>query len=277
MMMSASDFSSSPHSPLHKTVGMPLPFGVTLATCLSIQDREYPSKAFGVHTVQQCRLFSERLERDLGVIVYGGSRMLSQVEKEASFALGKGIASYYDVTLQHRGFVVTGGGGGHMQCVAEGAKSVGGTAIGVQHRGITKEAGYAQSYSEHYFVDTFAERLWGPLGFEELTARTAAVPGGIGTDMEILNKGLELHLNLTLKPAYQRIVLLDIDHYYTAEGGLMPHIDYIVEAGRIDASFKQLFAVCTTPEEALEALFEPGQSMTTGTHIHRPNPFEMLT
>jgi predicted Rossmann-fold nucleotide-binding protein len=274
--VSPSDFSSSPHSPLHKTPGCPLPLGVTLATCLSIQDREYPSQVFGRQAFQQCRMFDERLDRDLGVVVYGGSRILSQAERDASFALGQGIASYYDTQRQQRGFVVTGGGGGHMQWVAEGAKHVGGTAIGIQHRGISKESGFHQSYSEHYFVDTFAERLWGPLGFEELTARTAAVPGGVGTDMELLNKGLELHLNLTLKPAYQRMVLLDIDNFYTHEGGLIPHIAYIIRSGRIDPSFMDLFVVCQTPEEAVQALFAPGQSLTLGTHTQRPNPFEYI-
>ncbi len=106
--------------------------------------------------------------------------------------------------------VVTGGGDGSMRAAAQGALSRGGHTIGMAMDFIG-ETGSPDVHREFYKFSNFNDRL---KGFDERSALTAAVPGGIGTLMEITKKLTELSTHKTDQPAQKQIVLFDKNNIY---------------------------------------------------------------
>ncbi len=107
--------------------------------------------------------------------------------------------------------VGTGGGGGSMKAVAEGAVSRGGHTLGFAMPFIG-ESPSPEVHREMYMYDNFSDRL--DNGFERRTAMTAAVPGGIGTLMELTKKMTELHTDKSPYTCQKQIVLFDKNGIY---------------------------------------------------------------
>lgn len=107
--------------------------------------------------------------------------------------------------------VVTGGGGGSMRAAAEGAVSRGGHTIGMAMSFVGEQPS-TDVHREMYHFSNFSDRL--DKGFERRSALTAAVPGGIGTLMEITKKVTELSTDKTVLPAQKQVVLFDRNNIF---------------------------------------------------------------
>ncbi len=159
-------------------------------------------------------------------------------------------------------FVVTGGGGGLMADIARGAY---GHSIGVEMTGFANQVPVDNPYREIRWTNSWAERA---NAYEASAMRTVALPGGLGTETEILQKAIALWTDSTTLPAYKRIVLLDRNGFFTAPGGLMSHMAYVVRQRGWPPAFLDMFKIAKTPEEAAAYLFEPGVPTTPGQRLN---------
>jgi len=152
--------------------------------------------------------------------------------------------------LARSGFnVATGGGNGSMRAVAEGACAMGGHTIGMS-MDLPNEKPSTDVHRECYHFDTFSDRL--DKGFEERTAMTAAVPGGIGTLMELTKKATELETGKCVKPSQNQIVLFD-------KGGIFQEwknflANSLVSRGLMSRHTLDLFKVVNNIDEGVRLL-----------------------
>jgi uncharacterized protein (TIGR00730 family) len=214
-----------------------------------------PLQSQPVFSARRSRTSTKALPRENGVLVYSSYRgnpgePLYELAKEVGRQIGSAFKN------NQRLFVVTGGGGGLMGATAEGAIEVGSSAVGV---GIPfgDEPLPKHLYTEYTEHPNFPLRLYGKGGFEHRAAYTVALPGGIGTEHEFKTKGVELHYNHTMDSSQKQIVLLDHDNFFTAPGGQLEHIRYLIQKNMTDPAYLNIFKVVKTPEEVVKALLDP--------------------
>ena len=183
--------------------------------------------------------------REKTVAVYGGN----------SIPVGTPLFKFCEKvgkSLGESGFgVLTGGGGGAMQAVAQGANTAGAHTIGMAMPFIGEKPFQGNKEIEEY--DTFSARI--DDGYERRAALTAAVPGGMGTYQEITKKAVELYLDKTLYPSQKQIVLFEYKDFWKK------FIDYLKEGpiafGLMNPKFLDLFKVVNSIPEGVELLQAP--------------------
>ena len=140
--------------------------------------------------------------------------------------------------------VFGGGSRGLMGAAARGTSKGGGRAIGVMPRFLTAREPLFGQGMEVIYTQTMSERK---ATMERLAEGFVIAPGGIGTFDEFFE-------SLTLKKLGQLhgpIILYNVDGFWD---GLLAFMKQAVEGEFIEPSVMELFAVCSTPHEVLEAL-----------------------
>lgn len=90
-----------------------------------------------------------------------------------------------------------------------------------------------------------------------------ALPGGPGTLHEVMTKANELYYNHTIAPSQKQILLLDHQNFFSAPGGLLDHIGYLIQQGLTDPNFLGIFKRVQTPEEIGPCLLDKQVPWTT--------------
>ena len=174
------------------------------------------------------------------VTVYcGSSNTVDANYLELARDLGREIAG--------RGWRLVYGGGnvGLMGQTALAAHQAGGQVLGVMPSFLKSVEGILEDV-EHQIVETMHERK--QILFDEADA-FVVLPGGIGTLEEAVETLSWAKLSLHRKP----MAFLARNSYWRPFFHL---IDHIIEDGFAPASFRDLIAETSTPEQALEALEE---------------------
>jgi uncharacterized protein (TIGR00730 family) len=202
--------------------------------------------------------------RENGVVVYSGYSPLPddptcELAKRLGRALGKTFKNGQPL------HVVTGGGEktSNMGATAEGAMEVGSKALGVA----IPFPGWIPPEKDHtrfVMYPTFPMRVYGPVGFEQTSAYTVALPGGIGTAWELLAKAQDLWFDHTPLPCQKQIVLVDHNGFYSGPNGLMPYLQGLVDRGMMKKEIMGLFTLVKTPEEVPAKLMDESVKWTTG-------------
>ena len=173
------------------------------------------------------------------ICIYGASaNNIDPIYCEAAEQLGRLIAE--------KGHTLVFGGGcnGLMGACARGVSSRSGEIIGIAPR-FFDEPGVLYSHCTRFvFTETMRERKE---AMENMSDAFIVLPGGIGTFEEFFE-------TLTLKQLGRHskaIVLLNTLNYYDS---LLRTLEDAVEGGFLGSSCLSLFALCSTPEEALQAV-----------------------
>lgn len=195
--------------------------------------------------------------RENGVLVYSG---YSPIPGDPGCDLARRLGKALGQTMKEGKplHVVTGGGERtcNMGATAQGAIEAGSRALGiaVPFEGWTPPA---NDYTQFLMQPSFPTRLYGRGGFEQTSAYTVALPGGVGTAFELLAKAQDLHLSHTPFPAQKQIVLVDFNEFYSGPGGLMPYLQGLVDRKMVKPDFLSLFTLVKTPEEVPAKLMDP--------------------
>jgi uncharacterized protein (TIGR00730 family) len=174
------------------------------------------------------------------VTVYcGSSNSVDPSYLDLARRLGKAIAA--------RGWRLVYGGGnvGLMGQCAASCHEGGGKVLGIMPRFLQSLEGYLESV-EHRFVDTMHERK--QILFDEADA-FVVLPGGIGTLEEAIETLSWAKLSLHRKP----MSFLSENGYWAPFFDL---IDHVIEDNFAPASFRDLIAESTSPEESLDDLIK---------------------
>ena len=140
--------------------------------------------------------------------------------------------------------VFGGGSKGLMGAAARGTTKGGGKATGVMPRFLTVREPLFGQGMEVIYTETMSERK---ATMERLAEGFIIAPGGIGTFDEFFE-------GLTLKKLGQLtgpIILYNIDGFWDE---LLAFMNGVVEGKFVEPSVMELFSVCSTPTEVLEAL-----------------------
>ncbi len=156
-----------------------------------------------------------------------------------------GLAQRLGKAIAKRGWRLVYGGGnvGLMGQTATSCHAAGGKVLGIMPRFLQNIEGHLETV-EHRFVDTMHERK--QILFDEADA-FIVLPGGIGTLEEAIETLSWAKLSLHRKP----MAFLSENGYWAPFFDL---IDHVIEDGFAPASFRDLLAEVSTPEDALAAL-----------------------
>lgn len=173
----------------------------------------------------------------MNICVYGASSNdLAQAFYDDAYALGKAIA---------RGgheLVFGGGAGGLMGACARGAKEHGGAITGVAPRFFDEPGILYKDCTEFIFTETMRERKQ---IMEERADAFVTLPGGIGTFEEFFEVLTLKQLGRHFKPM---VMLNTLGYYNSMEAMLQKAADQ----GFMSQSCMGIFALCSTPQEAVE-------------------------
>lgn len=197
--------------------------------------------------------------RERGVIIYGGSRAKpSDPEYTLAYQLGQTLAKdgYY---------VVSGGGKGVMEAVAQGSRDVGGHAMG---------AGFSQfkesnTQLHREFVlhqSAISDRIYGAGGYEQRGAYTVVFPGKIGTEIELKQKLIELYTLATPYPSQRQLILVDVNQHFSQ--GFVKSLEDDITKGEAYPGLRPLITLASSVPEIVRAIKNPAIRWTPG--LSRP-------
>ena len=173
------------------------------------------------------------------ICVYGASgNNLDPAYFDAAFRLGQLLAQGGHT------LVFGGGAGGLMGACARGAAACGGTIIGIAPRFFDEPGILFPDCTRFLFTETMAERKSAMAAESDAFI---ALPGGIGTFEEFFETLTLKQLGRHEKP----MALLNTLNYYAPLRALL---EQAAEGGFLSRGCFALFALCATPEEALEAV-----------------------
>ena len=170
------------------------------------------------------------------ICVYGASgEKLRQEYFDAAYALG--------ALMAEGGHTLVYGGGqtGLMGAVGRGAHDKGGEIIGVAPKFFDEPGVLSPDCTELIFTETMRERK---LIMEDMADAFIILPGGIGTFEEFFETLTLKQLGRHAKP----MALLNTLGYYNK---LCAAMDSAAEGGFVAQSCLELYALCTSPEDAL--------------------------
>ena len=182
------------------------------------------------------------------IVVYGASSAhIDPAYKEAARQLGERIARS-GMTL------ITGGGrSGLMAASIEGAISAGGKAVGILPQFMVERQWGHPSLSEVIVTPDMHTRK---RTMASMTRAAIALPGGCGTLEELLEIITWRQLGLF----GGNVVIANINGYYAP---LLQMLEQTIAEGFMHTDHRQLWAVATTPAEAVEMALRP----ITATHF----------
>lgn len=179
---------------------------------------------------------------DNNICIYGASSNdIDPVFKDDAFRVGQLIAR------AGRGLVCGGGRAGLMQAAIEGALAEGGKAIGVLPQFMIEKNWQHPQLTELVIAQTMHERK---KTMSQLSSAAIAFPGGCGTFEELLELITWRQLNLW----HGNIVILNTLNYYD---NLIAQLQTSMRMGFMRTDHAGLFAVASTPEQAVEMAFKP--------------------
>ena len=171
------------------------------------------------------------------ICVYGASgNQLDQAYFDAAFRLGQLLAAGGHT------LIFGGGAKGLMGACARGAAEKGGEILGVAPRFFDEPGILFPRCSRFLFTETMAERK---SAMAEESEAFIALPGGIGTFEEFFETLTLKQLGRHGKP----IALVNTLGYFTPLSALL---ERAVADGFLAKGCLELFALCPTPEEALD-------------------------
>lgn len=174
----------------------------------------------------------------MNICVYGasGTRLAAEYF-DAARELGRELA--------RRGHTLVFGGGarGLMGACAEGAAEYDGKIIGVAPRFFDEPGILLKSCTDFIYTDTMRERK---AVMDERSDAIITMPGGIGTYEEFFEMLTAKQLGLHSKP----MVLLNTLSCYAP---LIEMLEKCAEDGFMSRKCMELFSVCPTPSEAVDA------------------------
>lgn len=174
------------------------------------------------------------------ICVYGASGdELRQEYFDAAYALGALLAK------QDIGLVYGGGQSGLMGAVSRGAHDNGGEIIGVAPKFFDEPGVLYPDCTEFIFTETMRERKQ---IMEDISDAFIVLPGGIGTFEEFFETLTLKQLGRHAKP----MAMLNTLNYYDA---LYNALTVAADGGFMSRNCLRLFALCDTPEDALEHIF----------------------
>ena len=142
--------------------------------------------------------------------------------------------------------LITGAGNmGLMNAVEEGALAAGGQVTGIIPTFMIKEGWHHTGLTELIETASMHERKQ---MMADLSDGAIALPGGCGTFEELLEIITWKQLGLYLGP----VIILNVDGYYDA---LLAQLDRALEDKFMRDIHAHIWKVATTPEEAIELLF----------------------
>jgi uncharacterized protein (TIGR00730 family) len=198
--------------------------------------------------------------RRFGIQVFGSARPSPGGLLANYYELGKAVGR--EIALRGY-FPVTGGGPGMMRAVMEGAAEAGGHTVGITVP-IEQEVPAGDCMKEVVHALNFAERLheWG--GFNYRAGRMLVLPGGLGTDREFVSVLEEFAYgdHLAEYALQKQIVLLDFEAFFTAKGGLVDHILYLIDRGFVSPSIFNVIRITDSIDQALDWLLDPAVPWT---------------
>ena len=173
----------------------------------------------------------------MNICIYGASSAtLEPVYYAEAEKLGELLAS------AGHALVFGGGREGLMGAAARGVHKMGGEIIGIAPRFFDEPGILYEHCTEMLYTDTMRERKQ---LMEERSQATIVLPGGIGTYEEFFETLTLKQLGRHAKP----IAVLNTAGYYDA----MAHmLQQTAEQGFMSHSCLRLFALCDTPEQALD-------------------------
>ncbi len=173
------------------------------------------------------------------ICVYGASgNDLDQAYFDAAYSLGQLLAAGGHT------LVFGGGAGGLMGACARGAAAGGGEIIGIAPRFFDEPGILFPHCTRFLYTETMAERK---SAMAEESESFIALPGGIGTFEEFFETLTLKQLGRHQKP----MALLNTLDYYAP---LQAMLEQAVAGGFLGRRCFALYALCATPEEALEAV-----------------------
>ncbi len=174
-------------------------------------------------------------------IFAASSNRPAEVYFQAAEAMGRLIAE-----AGHT-LVFGGGADGLMGACAKGAKRAGGKLLGIAPK-LFEEPGFLLPDCDSLLItETMSARKEKMLAVSDAFL---ALPGGIGTMDEFFETVTLKQLGLVQGP----LVLLNTNHFYDT---LLAFLREMSARGFLSEACLALLRVCTTPEEALEALQIP--------------------
>jgi predicted Rossmann-fold nucleotide-binding protein len=200
------------------------------------------------------RIYQQAFPRERGIIVYGSSRTKPDTA-EYNYVVEVGKALGQLQLADKQAHIVTGGGPGAMHAVAKGAQEVGAHAMGAAMNFIG-ETPSTDVHPEFVVHPNFSERIDGDGGYEARGAYTCAVPGGPGTMQEIWKKANELFYDQTKFPSQKLIVLFDHENYFSAPGGFMENLRFMIARGKANPKMIDLFKLAKTPAEGAQMFLD---------------------
>lgn len=176
------------------------------------------------------------------ICVFGASsRLLEQEYYDGAYHTGALIARAGHC------LVFGGGEGGIMGAAAKGALDNGGKIIGISPRYFDEPGMLFQRCDEMIFTDTLRQRKQ---LMEDMCDAFIALPGGIGT----FDETIEVIAHKALGRHCKSLVLLN------TKGCYEPLVAMLKDAARrklMGEGVLELFALCQTPEEAVEQALRP--------------------
>ncbi len=173
------------------------------------------------------------------ICVYGASSdKLDRSYLAAAYELGSLIA------LRGDKLVFGGGNSGIMGACARGAADAAGEVLGIAPRFFDEPGILFDRCTDFLFTETMRERKQ---AMEETAEAFIALPGGIGTFEEFFEILTLKQLGRHAKP----IAVLNTMHYYEPMDAMLRAA---ADGGFMSESCFQLFDLCRTPAEALEAV-----------------------
>lgn len=190
------------------------------------------------------------------IVVYGASSAdAEQVFVDAAYRLG-GLIAQAGKTL------VSGAGStGLMAAVENGALDAGGVSIGIIPQFMVDNGWLHEGLTQVIITPSMHERK---NRMAKMADAVIALPGGTGTFEELFEIITWKMLGLFLKP----IIILNTDHYYDP---LLQMLDRTADRHFMNPVFKSLWAVASTPEEALSLVdsISDWNDLTTKIRIDR--------
>lgn len=187
------------------------------------------------------------------IVVYGASsEQIDPRYKEDAFELGRLIA------LSGRDVVCGGGKAGLMKAAIEGAISAGGRAVGVLPQFMVDNDWAHPALSQMIATPDMHTRKH---TMASMSMAAIACPGGCGTFEELMEIITWRQLNL-----YRgQVVILNTLGYYDP---LLAQLQKGIDSGFMRADHQRLWAVASTPQEAIEAALRPVDPSLFSQKIH---------
>lgn len=178
-------------------------------------------------------------EKNLKVVIYcASSAHIHDVYFENASLLGKLLA-------QNNIACITGAGKqGLMGAVNDAVLQNRGKAMGIIPQFMVESGWCHAGLSELIVTETMHTRK---AKMAELSDAAIALPGGIGTLEELAEILTWKQLGLFVKP----IIILNINNYYNP---LLDFLKQMIDQHFMHASYKEMWTVVSTPEEAIEEL-----------------------